>query len=397
MDNTMSDKRVNVGVIGCGFRIKEVVRHMAMHSGFREVEIIQVFDPDPEYGKIIRDEWAADLEFVSSYEEILNNPEIDWVMIGSWNCCHAEQVIAAFKAGKHVFCEKPLATTFEDCVAMRNAWKESGRQFVIGFTLRYSPHYRKIKEQVAAGTIGDLISFEFNETIGFDHGGYIMGGWRGDRAKAGTHLLEKCSHDIDLVNWIVGSAVSRAASFGGLNFFIPENEKHMARLGTSPNGKSAYMAHCGGRMKNPFTGEKSIIDNQVAILEYTNGVRATFHTNCNAAILERRMYLCGTEGTLRADVIQGKIEVRRIGYDAETETICSNTCNSHGGGDEVLGKELLDCMVNGTEPVSSLDDGFRAAITCFAVDDAMDSGAVVDLQPYWEKAGMKPLSKRNTA
>ncbi len=261
---------------------------------------------------------------------------------------------------------------------------------MIGFTLRYSPHYRKIKELLGAGAIGELVSFEFNETISFDHGGYIMGGWRGNRELAGTHLLEKCSHDIDLVNWFVGAPVARVASFGGLDFFVPENEKQMERIGPSPDGKPAYMAHCGGRMGNPFTAEKSIIDNQVAILEYANGVRATFHTNCNAAILERRMYLCGTEGTLRADVIQGKIETRRIGYGTETEVIDTHVRNSHGGGDEVLGKELLDCMTDGTEPISSLDDGFRAAITAFAVDDAMDSGMVVDLKPYWEKAGLEP-------
>ena len=380
--------KTRIGLIGCGFRIKEVVRNMALHPAFGEVDFVQVFDPDPEYGNIIRDAWAPGLRFVEDYREILRNPEIDWVMIGSPNCHHAEQAIAAFEAGKNVFCEKPLATTFEDCVAMREAWKKSGKQFAIGFTLRYSPHYRKIRELIAAGAIGDPVSLEFNETISFDHGGYIMGGWRGKRELAGTHLLEKCSHDIDLVNWIVGAPVARVASFGGLDFFVPENERHMARIGPSPDGKPAYMAHCGGRMGNPFTAEKSIIDNQVAILEYANGVRATFHTNCNAAILERRMYFCGTEGTLRADVIQGKIETCRIGYGTEVETIDTHVHNSHGGGDEVLGGELLDCMVNGREPASSLDDGFRAAITAFAVDDAMDSGRVVHLEPYWEKAGM---------
>ncbi|QHI69399.1 Gfo/Idh/MocA family protein [Tichowtungia aerotolerans] len=393
MTKELAEKKIKIGLVGCGFRIWGVVRHMASHPDFKNVEVTHVFDPDPEYGTIIRDEWAPELQFVDSYEEILRNPEIDWVMIGSWNCFHAEQVIAAFEAGKHVFCEKPLATQFEDCVAMRKAWRESGRQFVIGFTLRYSPHYRKIKELVVSGAIGDLVSFEFNETISFDHGGYIMGGWRGDRSRAGTHLLEKCSHDIDIVNWIVDAPVARAASFGGLDFFTPENEKHMERIGASPEGKQAYRAHVGGRMGNPFTAEKSIIDNQVAILEYKNGVRATFHANCNAAIIERRMYLCGTEGTLRADVIQGKVEVQRIGYDIETETIRTNTCNSHGGGDAVLGKELLDCMVSGAEPVSSLDDGFRAAITCFAIDDAMDSRQVVNLDTYWQQAGFQPLEK----
>ncbi|QHI69412.1 Gfo/Idh/MocA family protein [Tichowtungia aerotolerans] len=384
-----SSGSIKIGLIGCGFRIKEVVRCMAQHPGFEKVEIVQVFDPNPEYGSIIRDEWAPNLQFVDRYEAILENPEIEWVMIGSWNCFHAQQAVAAFRAGKHVFCEKPLATTFEDCVAMRNAWKESGRQFVIGFTLRYSPHYRKIKELVSSGVIGDLVSFEFNETISFDHGGYIMGGWRGDRAKAGTHLLEKCSHDIDIVNWIVGAPVARVASFGGLDFFVSENEKKMERIGNSPDGKPAYMAHVGGRMKNPFTADKSIIDNQVVILEYKNGVRATFHANCNAAILERRMYLCGTEGALRADVICGEIEVQRIGYDTDLEVFDTNTADSHGGGDDVLGKELLDCMIDGAEPGSNLEDGFLAAITCFAIDDSMGNRAVVDLLPYWNRAGIE--------
>jgi len=263
MDVDNTDKKIKVGMVGCGVRFYAIARNLALHPEFSQIELSKVCDPDHKYGEKIREEWAPELEFVNSYEEILADPEISWVMIGSWNCFHAEQAIAAFKAGKNIFCEKPLATTLEDCVAMRNAWKESGRQFVIGFTLRYSPHYRKIKELLVAGSIGDVISFEFNETIGFDHGGLILGGWRGDREKAGTHLLEKCSHDIDLANWFIGSSVARTASFGDLNFFIPENEKHMARLGLSPEGRPAYMNHHSGRLKNPFTAKKSIIDNHV--------------------------------------------------------------------------------------------------------------------------------------
>jgi len=81
----------------------------------------------------------------------------------------------------------------------------TGRLFNIGLTLRYSPHYRKIKQLLESGAVGDIISMEFNETLDFNHGGYIMGNWRRLREYAGTHLLEKCCHDIDLVNWMVGS------------------------------------------------------------------------------------------------------------------------------------------------------------------------------------------------
>ena len=109
-----------------------------------------------------------------------------------------------------MFCQKPLATTLADCLAMREAWQASGRMFIIGFSLRYAPHYRKIKELLDQGAVGRIVSMEFNETLDFNHGGYIMGDWRRLQRYSGTHLLEKCCHDIDLVNWIMGSLAARA-------------------------------------------------------------------------------------------------------------------------------------------------------------------------------------------
>ena len=97
---------------------------------------------------------------------------------------------------------------------MREAWQQSGKQFVIGSNLRYSPHYRKVKSILDSGAIGDIISMEFNETLEFNHGGFISGDWRRFRSDAGTHLLEKACHDVDLANWVVGSRASRVFSFG---------------------------------------------------------------------------------------------------------------------------------------------------------------------------------------
>jgi len=205
-------------------------------------------------------------------------------MIASWNCFHKEQVVKAFDAGKHVFCQKPLAMNVEDCAEMLESWKKSGKLFNLGFTLRYSPHYRKIKKLLQENAIGKIVSMEFNETLGFNHGGYIMGDWRRLTEYAGTHLLEKCCHDIDLVNWMVDSPASKVASFGDLDFFIPENNYHIERLGKNKEGKRAYWSWGGLIDLNPFTSNKDIVDNQVAIIQFENGIRTTFHTNCNAAI-----------------------------------------------------------------------------------------------------------------
>ncbi|MFH0879184.1 MAG: Gfo/Idh/MocA family oxidoreductase, partial [Lentisphaerota bacterium] len=285
---------------------------------------------------------------------------------------------------KHVFCQKPLAITPVDCVKMRQAWKKSGRLFNIGFSLRYTPHYRAIHKLIADGTIGQIVSMEFNEVLGFNHGGYIMGDWRRLTKYAGTHLLEKCCHDIDLTNWMVGARAKRVASFGGLNFFVPKNQKHVRRLGTDSNGRKAYHTWGGLVGKNPFTADKDIIDNQVAIIEYENGVQATFHTNCNSGITERRMYINGTEGTIRADIVAESIEVARIGFNEKPRKVKASTKGSHGGGDDVLARELCGSMLTGHVPAVGLDEGLAAAFTCFGIDEAMNKGVVVEMEKYWK-------------
>ena len=85
----------------------------------------------------------ADAKVCSSLQDLLKAPDIDWVMIATWNADHANSAVAALDAGKNVFCQKPLATTLEDCLRMRDAWETSGKLFQLGFNLRYSPTFPK--------------------------------------------------------------------------------------------------------------------------------------------------------------------------------------------------------------------------------------------------------------
>ncbi len=376
-------KKIRIGAIGMGGRLHSV--YQCLKNATDQVELVAICDPCEKSVQKAKDSFNQNAVIYSDYKELLKNPDIDWIMIGSWNCFHKEQTIAAFAAGKNVFCEKPLATNLEDCTQMLKAWKQSGKSFVIGFTLRYSPHYRKIKEIVDSGVLGQIISMEFNETLHFDHGGYIHGDWRRKTEYAGTHLLEKCCHDIDLVNWIIGSRAKRVASFGGCNFFTPQNVGEIERIGKNKDGKDAFRTWPGLVSENPFTADKDIVDNQVAIIEYENGVRSTFHTNCSTVIHERRMYLCGSHGTLRADLSKGTIEYQELGYDTKLVDAKTSAKGGHGGGDEILGKSLAANMLDGTPPVSTLEDGVASAVTAFGIDDAMASGQVIDMAPYWSR------------
>ncbi|QQE10615.1 Gfo/Idh/MocA family oxidoreductase [Planctomycetota bacterium] len=381
-----SHEIVRVGLIGPGFRLMDVVEKLDKQCD--QVKIAGLFDPNPESIKKCQARCdASEAIIFDSFESLCESDQIDWIMIGSWNCFHAEHAIKALSCGKHVFCEKPLATNFDDCLAMQKAKNDApGQIFSFGLVLRYATLYNKINEIVKSGQIGDLMSFEFNETLEFNHGGYIHQDWRRQTELAGTHLLEKCCHDVDLVNWIIGSKAKRVASFGNCSFFTEANKHHQDRIGPNKEGRPAYQGWMYSH-ETPFRDDKDIVDSQVGILEYENGVNVTFHTSCNAGIPERRMYILGTKGAVRADLITGKIELRLIDWEAPT-TVIDATGGGHGDGDIIMVKGIIDTMTKGVAPQASLEDGLVAAATCFAMDKAMDEGTVIELTEWWEKAGL---------
>lgn len=299
-------------------------------------------------------------------------------MVGSWNCFHATHIIAALDAGKHVFSEKPLATNLEDCRSIEAAVQRSDKMFSFGLVLRYSAFYQRIREIIEEMPLGKVLSFEFNETLHPNHGGYIMGNWRRLREHAGTHLLEKCCHDFDLANWMVDSVPVRVASFGGNDFFTPEYAGRIEEVGLDSTGKPAYMTWPDNDRVNPFTGEKSVVDNQVVIMEYANGARATFHSNMNSILPERRFYIIGTHGSIRADVLTGKIEWAHVAHEADIIEENLDCTGMHGGADVILVRSLIDSMINGSSPKAGIDQALKSAIACMSVDQALDRGAVVD-------------------
>ena len=392
MESSNSPQTVHLGLIGCGDRLRTVVKAILNADPEDRIRVVAAFDPDPISREALCSEFGPEVQTYATEEALVQDPTIDWVFIGSWNCHHARQAILALNAGKNVFCEKPLAVSLEDCLAIADAARKSGKTFAFGLVLRYSPHYQKIKEVLDSGAIGQIVSFEFNETLGFNHGGYIFGNWRRERKNAGTHLLEKCCHDLDLANWMVGSLPVQVASFGGRDFFKPENARHVARIGPDKEGTAAYASwpFPQPHRSDPFDGQPDIFDNQVAILQYANGVRGTFHTNCNCAIAERRFYLCGTEGTLRADLMTGMVEVQRIGWETPVEKIDTQVAGGHGGGDESMGKSMAGTLLRGEAPAASMKEGIQSALVAFGIDQADDEGRRVDLTAAWQRAGIDP-------
>lgn len=380
------EKTVKIAVIGCGARAHVVVNHL-LREGNGRIEIGSLHDPDREMMTEKARLWnAGSVLCCNSYQEAIAAPGIEWVMVCSPNCAHKEHILAAFAAGKHVFAEKPLATAMEECRTIHAAHQQSGRLFATGFVLRYAPLYLKVRELLNSGRFGYIVAIDASESIRPEHGGLIMAGWRRHRSVSGPHLLEKCCHDLDLLNWFAGALPVRAAAFGGRNFFISANAKISRKYGDLTFQKwSRFDPHTIG---SPFTDDTDLMDNTVSILEFGNQVRAAFFVTMSNAIPERRMFFSCSEGTLKVDLYTGEIQYRTLGDEGRTTLNIPG--DGHGGGDAVIAAALAESMLNHTAPQCGGDEGLRSTVVALALDEAARSGVIYDLKPVWKSLNVDP-------
>jgi predicted dehydrogenase len=168
-----------------------------------------LYDLDRAKAEAVRGRIGAG-EIARDYAQILADPEVDAIALATYDDAHSEEVIAALKAGKHVFCEKPLCRTATELDAIEAAWRAAGRHLRSNLILRTAPLYRRIRHHVAAGDLGEIYAF---------YGDYLYGrltkiteGWRGDvddysvMQGGGVHL-------VDLMCWLTGQrAVSVRAT-----------------------------------------------------------------------------------------------------------------------------------------------------------------------------------------
>lgn len=380
----MKRKQLNLAVLGAGMRPHQILGKLI--SLGPEIRIGAIFDPDREMIDQRLQEWdRRDARIAASAEEAINGKDINLVMIFSPNAYHCDHILSAFKAGKSVFTEKPLVTNLDDCTKIMTEQRRTGLPFATGFVLRYTPIYRKVHELINAGTIGRILSIDANENLCPRHGTYIMCNWRRFSRLAGPHILEKCCHDLDLMNWFIGSIPRQVASFGGRDFFKPENSGYYRKF-IDPADRIEVFKSTWEKTEagdDPFLIEKDIFDNQVAIIEYRNNVRVQFQTTISNAIPERRMYFSGTEGTLIVELFSGTVRVRRIDQIHET-TYRFETSVGHAGGDEIIMRDLYDMVFNGKNPQCSGREGMLSTATALAIQKAAEENRIIDMEPIWE-------------
>lgn len=383
----MSNK-IGFGLVGAGVRTNALLQHIKKVSD--KVYLRGIYDLSEERLNHFQTGYGDHRTVCyTNYEDLLCDDKIKWVIVGSPNSFHRDHIIKAFKKNKHVFGEKPLATTIEDCIAIHREHTQSKLHFATGFVLRYSPIYQKVKELLDKGKLGKIISIQANENIPAEHGGHIMTCWRRYSKISGSHILEKCCHDMDLLNWFIGALPVKVVSFGGCDYFIPENSDNLEKFNPPPGKKSIYLTWDipSRDTQNPFKCEKDIVDNQVAIMEYSNNVRVTFQTTMNNSLPERRMYIAGTEGNLIVEMYKGTVIYKKLGCGESVETFNFET-NGHGGGDKIIAEHLVDSLINNVEPKSSGEEGLKSAVVSLAIEESRKANKIIDLRDIWTELGL---------
>lgn len=183
--------------------------------------------------------------FASPEEFFAGDVKADAVIIAAPDSAHFPIAMAAISRGMHVFVEKPMATTPDECREIVLAAEHAGVTVSVCFELRHHPYFNRLKEVLSLPGMGRVVSANHIVNAGLDRSihNFVRGGWN-RLESAGPVFLSKCSHDVDLMIWLCGQNIKNVSSFGSNSFFKPEN---------APEGSSERCISCAVETTCPFS------------------------------------------------------------------------------------------------------------------------------------------------
>lgn len=375
---------MRVGIIGLGYRLGYLAR---IFSAARpDFTIVGYVDPTPAGLPYTAEHGISVGKQYDSLEALLDNEELDLLMVGSPNHLHLGHIRIGLERGKKIFTEKPVVTTVEDTMELAGLIGQYGSDNVmVGLVLRYAPLYVDLRKAQADGVLGDITSIEASEHIPPHHGAFFMRDWRRYEKYAGSFMLEKCCHDLDLYNGVMGCRPQYVSSFGGRRSFTPANAPASAGV----NDMEIYHRKPSGWQGSDkvFDSDGDIIDFQTAIVQYENGAALTFHTNLNVPDDFRRFAVMGAKGMAEGDFIRNFLRVTdsRTSDRLVDTTYKMSELSQHYGADEQMAEDILKHMLEGVPLPVSVTDALEAGLLALSMDQAMRTRSVVDMTPIWQQ------------
>ena len=388
-------KPITVAIAGCGSRGLDT--YAACQARFPEkMKVVAAADNRPQKLEQIKALCGlTDQQCYASAEEMLAAGKIaDVMFICTQDRQHYGHAMAALELGYHLLLEKPFAVTIEHCKQIADKASEKGLRVVVCHVLRYTVFYQKLKELVDAGRVGEVVSIQASEQVGYWHQAhsFVRGNW-GEEEKSAPMLLAKCCHDMDMLLWMTGKHCKSVSSFGSLRHFKPEFAPEGAPMrctdgcpaaDTCPyNAERFYM----GKIREGNTGwpvnilttqhdeegvmkalregpygrcvyrcGSDVVDHQVVNLLLEDGVTVSFSMCGFSKYNQRDIRIMGTHGEIVGDLEANTIRV--MPFVGEEELIdvktLTNDFSGHMGGDARMLEEYMDLLMGVSEASPSL-------------------------------------------
>jgi 1,5-anhydro-D-fructose reductase (1,5-anhydro-D-mannitol-forming) len=273
---------------------------------------------------------------LTSFDELLADPGVDAVYIATPNALHADQVMAAARAGKHVMCDKPLALSVAGARQAVATCEEAAVRLGITFQTRFHDHFSRFREVVQDGSLGEIRVVQ----VEMSPGRTLLKGWRTDPALAGLGALNNLGvHAFDLISWLLGTEATEVTAMAG---------------------------HEGGLEPETLA---------LVLLRYGTGTLAYVNVNQSVAFPQADITVYGTKGRVVGRSVtrmnmEGTLDILTEEGEATIET-----ASYHAYRGAVMAFE--DAVSTGREPSPSGLDGLRSVEVTSAIAESMRSGRTV--------------------
>jgi len=334
---------LRIGMIGCG----GIANHHAKRlKDVEEAQIVHASDVNAEAAEKMAKEYGAP-KHSTEYTELLDNKDVNAVFVCLPTFLHRDAVVAAAGAGKHVFCEKPIAMKSGDAQEMIDACADAGVTFMIGFVRRFDAHWGKVAEIVTSGRIGRPALWRHCSA-----GGGPARPWFLDREQGGGPLIDGAVHDYDFLRSMFGDA---KRVFGSMKTYKPDSTALDTGTGIVQfaSGDEAMLCWSWGLPKGSRGGQ--LID------------------------------VLGPEGAISfsapADKLPEGVDPKSHGGITIVSEDNQETVEPYEKKDMFLDQDrhFVDCVLNGKKPIPTGEDGKKALEIGLGVLQSSDSGDPVDL------------------
>lgn len=421
--NRKGYRKMKLALIGAGSRGMIYARYAFHNKG---IGIAAVVEPNEERRRIAAQEFHVepDMQFDNAGDFFRKGKLCEVAVIASMDRDHFEETMEALEAGYDILLEKPISPDPKECIRIQQKADTLGRQVTICHVLRYTNFFSKIKEIIDSGQIGKIVTIDHSENIGNFHmaHSFVRGNWRNSDLSSPL-IMQKSCHDMDILVWLTGSDARTVSSFGSLTYFREENapEGSADRCLECPAAKNCrfdarkqYLPVAGvwpanvitpsaseedilkGLEKGPYGRcvyrcDNNVCDHQVSIIEFENGVTATFNLSGFTNKIHRVIHIMCEDGELWGDDETNTITVTRFSSndDAEYEALTvfpGRTAGGHGGGDTGLMEDFIGGLHNPgvKDSRSAISRSIESHLMAYAAEQSRITGKTVVMKELKE-------------